>query len=217
MKSTVKTSRAAGYLEKMFRILNDAYFSGVIEAPIITIQSTPRAYGHVTVSKAWSKGLEGERRHALNIGAGTLSRDIIEVTVTLLHEMVHLYNLQTGVKDVSRGGAYHNKQFRFAAEAVGLIPTYDPRIGWSHCEASEKLVDFVADQGWTEILINRNEGYTNRGPGVGSPSGGDTYPPKANGHSRKYSCPCCGMSVRATKDLTGKLQCTVCKQILMEI
>lgn len=54
MKETIKTSRTAGYLEKIFRALNAKYFNGELEEPIITIQSTPRAYGHVTVAKAWS-------------------------------------------------------------------------------------------------------------------------------------------------------------------
>lgn len=56
MKETVKTSRTAGYLEKIFRALNAKYFNGELEEPIITIQSTPRAYGHVTVAKAWQRG-----------------------------------------------------------------------------------------------------------------------------------------------------------------
>lgn len=50
MKETIKTSRTAGYLEKIFRALNAKYFNGELEEPIITIQSTPRAYGHVTVA-----------------------------------------------------------------------------------------------------------------------------------------------------------------------
>ena len=45
MKETVKTSRTAGYLEKIFRALNRDFFGGELEEPIITIQSTPRAYG----------------------------------------------------------------------------------------------------------------------------------------------------------------------------
>lgn len=64
MKETIKTSRTAGYLEKIFRALNSDWFGGELEEPIITIQSTPRAYGHVTVSKIWkSKG--DDRRHAI--------------------------------------------------------------------------------------------------------------------------------------------------------
>ena len=84
MKQTIKTSRTAGYLEKIFRALNDHYFSGVIEEPVITIQSTPRAYGHVTVAKAWQRA-DGGQRHELNIGAGTLDRPIENVTATVLH------------------------------------------------------------------------------------------------------------------------------------
>ena len=96
MKQTIKTSRAAGYLEKMFRSLNGHYFNNELEEPIITIQSTPRAYGHVTVSKAWHKS-NGDQRHELNLDAGTLDRPIEDVTATLLHEMVHLYHLQTNI------------------------------------------------------------------------------------------------------------------------
>lgn len=55
MKETTKTSRAAGQLEKMFRQLNQDSFGGELEEPIITIQSTPRAYGHVTVCKTWKR------------------------------------------------------------------------------------------------------------------------------------------------------------------
>lgn len=40
-----------------------------------------------------------EQRHELNLDAGTLDRPIEDVTATLLHEMVHLYHLQTGVQD----------------------------------------------------------------------------------------------------------------------
>ena len=43
MKETIKTSRTAGYLEKIFRAVNAKYFSGQLEEPIITIQSTPKA------------------------------------------------------------------------------------------------------------------------------------------------------------------------------
>ena len=99
MKQTIKTSRTAGYLEKLFRTLNDHYFGSTIEEPIITIQSTPRAYGHITVAKAWRKA-NGDERHELNIAAGTLDRPIEEIVATLLHEMVHLMNLQNGVQDL---------------------------------------------------------------------------------------------------------------------
>ena len=118
----------------------------------ITIQSTPRAYGHVTVSKAWHKS-NGEQRHELNLDAGTLDRPIEDVTATLLHEMVHLYHLQTGVQDCSRGGTYHNKKFKATAEACDLRIEYDPRIGWSITFPTEVLIDFIITQGWEDIRM----------------------------------------------------------------
>lgn len=44
MKQTVKTSCAAGQLEKMFRELNKHYFAGKLPEPIISLKKTPSAY-----------------------------------------------------------------------------------------------------------------------------------------------------------------------------
>lgn len=153
MKETVKTSRTAGYLEKIFRALNAKYFNGELEEPIITIQSTPRAYGHVTVAKAWQRG--DTTRHELNIGAGTLARPIENVVATTLHECVHLWNLQNGIQDCSRGGQYHNKKFKEAAEARDLKISYDPRIGWSITEPTDALCEFILEQGWEAPFLRQ--------------------------------------------------------------
>ena len=201
MKQTIKTSRTAGYLEKLFRTLNERYFDNTIEEPIITIQSTPRAYGHITVAKAWRKG-NGDLRHELNIAAGTLDRPIEEIVATLLHEMVHLINLQNGVKDCSRGGTYHNRKFKPAAEACDLRIDYDPRIGWSVTSPTEALIDFIISEGWADIRMSREDGCIARTPGRGSPDRTPTTPttPKKSS-TRKYICPGCKMSVRATREV----------------
>ena len=193
MKLTVKTSRTAGFLEKAFRVLNEQYFEGELEEPIITIQSTPKAYGHVTVTKTWNRA-DGEQRHELNIGAGTLDRPIENVIATLLHEMVHIHNMQNGIKDTSRGGTYHNKHFRDEAEVRDLKISYDKRIGWSITEPTEALIELIIAQGWEDIRMSRREGC--RAPGAGAEDGDTTPKPSS---TRKLICPHCGQSVRATK------------------
>lgn len=214
MKETIKTSRTAGYLEKIYRALNEQYFGGEIEEPVITIQSTPRAYGHVTVAKAWHRA-DGRLCHELNIGAGTLDRPIEYVVATVLHEMVHLYNLQHGIQDCSRGGTYHNKHFRDAATARDLIISYDSRIGWSVTEPSDALIDFILEQGWSDIKMGRIDGYTARGTGRG-PAGGITPPPPPKTSStRKLICPKCGQSVRATR--TVNILCGDCLLPMVEV
>ena len=58
MKSTIKTSRTAGQLEKMFRELNKHYYNGELPEPIITLKKTPSAYGHITTVKTWTVSTE---------------------------------------------------------------------------------------------------------------------------------------------------------------
>lgn len=212
MKETVKTSRTAGYIEKIFRAVNAKYFGGQLEEPIITIQSTPKAYGHVTVAKAWQRG--DTTRHELNIGAGTLNRDIVYVVCTLVHECVHLWDLQNGIQDCSRGGAYHNKRFKEAAEARDLKISYDPRIGWSITEPTDALCEFILEQGWENIQMNRMEySYTPRGRGAGDAAGKPTGTSNPNSHSIKYVCPCCRNSVRATKVV--HIKCADCDMLMV--
>lgn len=111
-------------------------------------------------------------RHELNIGAGTLNRDIVYVVCTLVSRCVHLWNIQNGIQDCSRGGAYHNKRFKEAAEARDLKISYDPRIGWSITEPMATLCEFILEQGWEDIQMNRMENsYTPRGRGAGDAAG----------------------------------------------
>ena len=203
MKQIVKTSRLAGQLEKLFRMLNEDFFDRQLEQPIITIQSTPRAYGHYSVHPIWTVNGEG-KRHEINIGAGTLDRDIEYTVATLLHEMCHMYNdTVLNVQDCSRGGMYHSKKFKEVAESVGLIVTRTEKYGWSHTEPSDALIEWILDHDIEEIRINRNEPTGIRVVGGNTAASGGLTPigSNPNSHSRKYLCPCCGNSVRATKQV----------------
>ena len=153
MKETVKTSRAAGQLEKMFRALNRDSFGGELEEPIITIQSTPGAFGHVTVGKTWKR--KDDWRHELNISADWLERPIEELTATMIHEMVHLYNIKHNIQDCSRGGSYHNKKFKEEAEKHMISIEKHEKYGWTITKPTEALVEYIISQGWEEIQINR--------------------------------------------------------------
>ena len=48
MKQTIRTSRTAGQLEKMFRAINAHFYNNELPEPIITLKKTPNAYGHIT-------------------------------------------------------------------------------------------------------------------------------------------------------------------------
>ena len=198
MKELTSYNRVAGYLNKIFDLLNEEFFESALSRPTITIQSTPKAYGHFSLkADTWISKLGGT--HEINIGAGTLARPIEEVTATLLHEMVHYYNYTRGVQDTSRGNTYHNKQFRRAAQSHGLVVEYNERYGWAITSPSDELLEFVIDNGLTDILINRNEQINFHVYGTGTHNGNLSGGERKPSSTRKYICPCCKMSVRATR------------------
>ena len=212
MKQLTSYNRAAGYLNKIFDLLNEEFFENALSRPTITIQSTPKAYGHFSLREdTWVSKLGST--HEINIGAGTLARPIENIVATLLHEMVHYYNYINGIQDCSRGNTYHNKRFKAAAEARGLTVAHSERYGWSHTSPGEELLDFVLENGLTDILINRNEFTGFQITGTGAHSGTTITPPRKTSSTRKYICPCCGNSVRATKLVN--IACLDCEEQML--
>lgn len=214
MKQLTTYNRVAGYLNKIFDLLNAEYFESTLSRPTITIQSTPKAYGHFSLREdTWVSKIGGT--HEINIGAGTLARPIEEVVATLLHEMVHYYNYENGVQDCSRGNTYHNKRFKDAAERRGLLISHSDKYGWSHTQPSEDLLDFVINNDLTDILLNRNEFTSFQIGGTGTHSGNLGGATPKTSSTRKYVCPCCGMSVRATR--TVRIACIDCEAQMVEV
>lgn len=210
MKELTTYNRAAGYLNSIFDLLNAKYFDNTLSRPIITIQSTPKAFGHYTCYDAWH--IDGEKgMREINIGAGTLSRPIENVVATLLHEMIHYWNDLNGVKDCSRGGTYHNKRFKAAAEARDLLVEFHPTYGWTLTSPSDALVEFCIDNQLREIRLSRLDLDFLRNPGTQGTAisvGGNK-----KSSTRKYICPCCGMSVRATRAVN--VACLDCDETLV--
>ena len=215
MKELTTYNRAAGYLNKLFDLLNERYFEGCLEKPVITIQSTPKAFGHYTMYDAWSVDNEKGMRE-INVGAGTLARPIENIVATLLHEMVHYFNDIAGIKDCSRGGTYHNKKFKELAEACDLLVDCHPTYGWTLTAPSDALIEFCLEHDLTEIRLTRHDLSMSIPTVIGK---GTSLPtdamPKKKSSTRKYICPCCGMSVRATKEV--RIACMDCgEQMVVE-
>ena len=213
MKQTVKTSRAAGQLEKMFRELNKHYFAGKLPEPIISLKKTPSAYGHITCSKVWQAG--GENKYEINISSATLDRPIEETASTLLHEMVHEHCMETGIKDTSNNGIYHNRRFKEQAETHGLTVDHHEKYGWTITSPSEELLDFIIFQGWQDIQMGERLAWSDMaGTGAGSSQTGAPKPPKAKSSTRRWVCPKCGTIIRSTKDV--RVICADCMELFVK-
>lgn len=153
MKETTKMSRAVSQLEHIYNSLNTDFFSAELPVPIITVQSKPGTYGHCTTAKVWQRKNGGA--YELNIAAEVLNYPIEETLDTMLHEMVHLYCRENGIKEVSRGGKYHNGRFKAIAEAHGLTCVPCGQYGWN-TTPGENLVEYALSKGWNEIRIGRS-------------------------------------------------------------
>ena len=201
MKELTNYQRVSNYLVKVFKAVNAEYFNNELEVPTITIQSTVGAYGHVTTSKVWSNG--DHATYELNIGADYLTRPIENVVSTMVHEAVHLYCMQNNIKDTSNRGIYHNRKFKEVAENMGhLIIDQHEKYGWTITSPSEDTIDFCIAYGFEDIQIGRNTGYAMIGVSGGKSGNGGTIPrTKKPTSTRKYICPCCGNSFRATKSI----------------
>lgn len=56
-----------------------------------------------------------------------------EIFEVLIHESVHVWNLQNGIPDCT-GNGYHNQFFREKAQSVGLTVYRSGHIGWAYTE-----------------------------------------------------------------------------------
>lgn len=215
MKQTTKMSRAVSQLEHIYNALNTDFFQDELPIPIITVQSKPRTYGHCTTSKVWQRKDGGA--YELNIAAEVLNYPIEETLDTMLHEMVHLYCRENGIKEVSRGGKYHNKRFKEEAERRGLVCVPCGQYGWN-TTPSDNLVEYALSKGWNEIKIGRGSlppiirtGASGTAQTGAETTGGGKRPSS----TRKLQCPKCGCSVRATK--TVRIMCMDCMEQMIEV
>lgn len=84
-------------LETVFDKLNAIYFEGKLPRPVITVQTTPKAYGHCSTKKIWKA--ENEGMYEINLGAEFINRPKENTCATLLHEMVHLFCAENEIAD----------------------------------------------------------------------------------------------------------------------
>lgn len=197
-------------LEYGFECINEHYFNSQLPPIVITIMSSPRSNGHFTVGKEWR--LSQDRLNEINISAEHLDRPVENIMATLCHECVHYYCQLNGIKDVSSNGRYHNGKFKEEGEKRGLILTYDKYIGWSITQPSEEFIEFIHQCGIEKpIDINRDGalidlttliGLMGGVGGVnGLPGQGQMPTGRKKTSTRKYICPNCGNTFRATKDI----------------
>lgn len=224
---TKRYIETVNYLAKLYDYCNEKLFGGELVKPVITVQQDPKnkTNGWWSVKKVWKwqdkapancadctdrdcdtysnciKIVEREE-HELNMTAQQLNRSINQIAATMIHEMCHQYASVHGMQDTSRAGNYHNKLFKKIAETHGLTVECMPTIGWSHTELTDETAALIAK---FDIVTPYSVIYrlpVMKGQCVKTSS------------TRKYICPICGNSVRATKVV--RIMCVDCNELMQE-
>ena len=68
MKELSTYNRAAGYLNRIFDLMNQEFFENTLSRPTLTIQSTPRAYGHFSLRDAIKQEMLNRDTEELSAG-----------------------------------------------------------------------------------------------------------------------------------------------------
>lgn len=121
--------------------------------------------------------------------------NIENIINSLLHNMIHLENSINGIQDTSNRGTYHNKKFLLKANACGAI-TEKTKYGYKIIGVNEEL-SFIVNH-YRKTFPNKKEFICNNTE-------------KRKSSTRKYICPCCGNSFRATKNINVLCEDCGCK------
>ncbi|WP_336775354.1 SprT-like domain-containing protein [Paenibacillus sp. MMO-58] len=215
---------ATNELHRAFELLNKNFFDGELPEPAITIQSSGKrlSMGWCTTKEVW-RDQEGKiRKYELNISAEYLNIELMETMDTMMHEMVHLYNLVNGIQDCSRGGTYHNNRFKKESERRGFYyPDNKPHstYGWSFSrltdETKEKILHLGINHAAFQIArrttplpeISSNQDTESQG-------GNTVSPGTKKSNSYKWTCPNCDLIVRSSKEKVNII-CGDCNEPLV--
>lgn len=202
---TINTKIVIAELHRAFKMFNENLFNNGLPEPAILIQSRGNkklTLGWCSVQKIWKNEITEEEKYEINIVAEALNRGIYPVMTTLLHEMVHLHNLVNGIKDTSRGNTYHNMKFKQTAESHGMVIEHADKIGWSVSELQGTTMNLIDSYEFDEAVfsLGRMDFDAEEKPKK-----------KKKSSSRKYICPECGTSVRASKDVN--ICCADCSNV----
>jgi hypothetical protein len=122
-------------------------------------------WGHFA-SARWY--VEHDERAEVMISGEALRLTPAEVLAVILHEAAHALAHARGIKDTSRQGRYHNKQFKNSAEELGLIVVHDQRNGWSASRVTHDTEYAYEDQlsALAEAMTLWRRSETTTGPGT---------------------------------------------------
>jgi hypothetical protein len=131
-----------GGLQKAFDHFNAVLFEGELPDVFITYQRHAHSRGHFSADR-FSGRVDESGRHELALNPDHfISRSDEEITSTLVHEMMHLWQHAYGTPS-KRG--YHNKEWAAKMKTIGLQPSNTGGVGGK--ETGQQMTHYVVAHG----------------------------------------------------------------------
>jgi hypothetical protein len=210
------------FIEKFIEYAKKAFFENTSKKIVVTLDDCgSRAYGGVSVEPLFTNGII--QYHLLKINPNFLkvNNTIEELIDTILHELIHLYHLEKGLKDVSNQNRYHNKIFKNKAVETGLKVKHLPVYGFNTCglenHLKEKILqEFINEYNGIDKLFTvesiKSFRQGQKTQGQGQEQGQKKDGKKSSNNLQVYICPVCGMKARARKN--AHLICGDCMEMM---
>ncbi|WP_338984296.1 SprT-like domain-containing protein [Spiroplasma endosymbiont of Diplazon laetatorius] len=193
-------------LHSIHKQLNDFLFSSTLSDIKIAIETSKRrnslTLGHFDPSQDWS-----DNKNQITIWTLTLNGDYIRLIGVLVHEMVHQFNHERGIKDVENNQR-HNKKFKEAAIAAKLnvSEVSSKAKGFNNTSVSQELRHYI------ENKLDFNKDLFKKMIHKDALS----HEPKGYNKSNKYICGC-GTVINNSRIDPLKIKCLECNKVFEKI
>ena len=176
--------------EEIFKDINNLKFNGELPMPrILFTKTSPDGKFLFDEVIKTNDGFQ----YTIELNEEDCFKNTKQAVYSLFHNMIHMYCNIHNIKDTSNGETYHNKRFgAVATKFGGFIGKY--KYGYRISGIDQEIKDEI---------YKHNINYDSKKKF------------KLNDKSkscstRKYQCPCCGNSFRATKEIG--VMCMNCNQ-----
>jgi hypothetical protein len=193
-----------GGLQAAYEFFNAELLDGALPNVFITYQRRARMLGYFHAERFIGRPgtRDDERRHselALNPD-GFINRSDRDVLSTLLHEMVHVWEVENGTAPKRH---YHNKIWAAKMKAVGLYPSNSGMVGGR--ETGVQIHHYILDGGPFDRSYDRLRAKAWRLNLQSAPIANPAAAPK---NKAKFTCPHCEQTAWGKPDLA--LICKPC-------
>jgi predicted SprT family Zn-dependent metalloprotease len=189
-----------GGVQEAYDHFNVVLFEGKLEDVFITYQRRAHSRGYFSADRFSGRQL-AFGKHELALNPDTfLGRSDEEVTSTLVHEMVHVWQHTHG-KPSARG--YHNKEWGAKMKSIGLQPSSTGAVGGR--ETGQQMTHYIIPDGpFTKAFAK----LAATGWKLNLQSAHRPGPIGGKGSKTKFTCSVCGQNAWGKPDLA--ITCTLC-------